>query len=164
MSVLVAPPPSTVTAVIESPLGPLVAAATDAGVCRLEFDGVAPRETLSLGRHPHLDRLRDELADYFAGALSRFTVPLVIRGTAFQEKVWRALLRIPFGKTRSYADVARQVGAPAASRAVGNANGCNRIAIVIPCHRVIAAGGKIGGYGGGLDRKQFLLDLEARIT
>jgi O-6-methylguanine DNA methyltransferase len=115
------------------------------------------------GRHPHLGRLRAELADFFAGALSKFTVPIVVRGTPFQEQVWRELLRIPFGKTRSYADVARSLGAPQASRAVGNANGQNRICILIPCHRVIASGGKLGGYGGGLDRKQFLLDLEGRV-
>jgi O-6-methylguanine DNA methyltransferase len=155
------------TTTIETPLGVLSAGATDDGVCLLEF--AHPRtetETRihgAVGRHRLLDQLRAELADYFAGALSRFTVPLVIRGTPFQEAVWQELLRIPFGATCSYADVARAIGAPRASRAVGAANGQNRICILIPCHRVIASGGSIGGYGGGLDRKRFLLDLERRV-
>ena len=154
------------TMVIETPLGPLTAGATDEGVFRLEFAGPFNEADwnadVSMGRHPFLDRLKAELADYFAGSLSRFTVPLLIRGTPFQETVWRQLLRIPFGETRSYGDVARAIRAPKASRAVGAANGQNRICILIPCHRVIASGGKLGGYGGGLDRKQFLLDLERR--
>ncbi len=153
-----------VTTTLDSPLGPLTAGATDAGICLLEFAGPRPDGPTSIdeapGRHPLLDRLRDELADYFVGQLREFTVPVVCRGTPFQEKVWRELLRIPYAETRSYADVARAVGDANASRAVGSANGRNRIAIVIPCHRVIASGGLIGGYGGGLDRKRFLLDLE----
>lgn len=157
---------SIATAVIETPLGPLTAGATNEGVCRLEFAGLrheADRDgDVSAGRHPFLEWLRSELADYFAGSLSRFTVPLVVRGTPFQETVWRQLLRIPFGETRSYSDVARGIGAPKGSRAVGAANGQNRICILIPCHRVIASGGTLGGYGGGVDRKQFLLDLERR--
>jgi O-6-methylguanine DNA methyltransferase len=160
MTAVAAPPRTAVTAVIDGPLGPLVAGATDAGICRLEFADVRPNDSFAPDRHALLDRLRDELADYFAGALSRFTVPVVLRGTPFQERVWRELLRIPFGETRSYADVARQIGATGASRAVGSANGRNRVTILIPCHRVIASGGWLGGYGGGLDRKRFLLDLE----
>ena len=154
------------TTVIKTPLGPLTAGATDEGICRLEFAGPLNEADwnadVSPGRHPFLDRLKAELADYFAGSLSRFTVTLVIRGTPFQETVWGQLLRIPFGETRSYGDVAQAIRAPKASRAVGAANGQNRICIVIPCHRVIASGCKLGGYGGGLDRKQFLLDLERR--
>jgi O-6-methylguanine DNA methyltransferase len=160
MSAVAMMPRTMTTALIDSPLGPLLAEANDAGICRLEFADAGSADSANLGPHPHLDRLRDELADYFAGTLSRFTVPLIMRGTPFQEKVWRSLLRIPFGETRSYADVARDIGAAGASRAVGSANGRNRIAILIPCHRVIASGGAIGGYGGGLDRKRFLLDLE----
>jgi O-6-methylguanine DNA methyltransferase len=90
----------------------------------------------------------------------RFDLPLAIRGTPFQEQVWRALLEIPYGATWSYRDVATRIGLPGATRAVGTANGMNRIAIVIPCHRVVNADGKLGGYGGGVWRKQFLLDLE----
>jgi O-6-methylguanine DNA methyltransferase len=155
-------PQTVVTTTIASPIGPLIAGATDDGICLLEFGGPRSNGHGTPGRHRFLDQLRSELGDYFAGALSRFTVPLVVRGTPFQETVWQALLRIPFGKTRSYADVARTIGAAKASRAVGHANGQNRICILIPCHRVIASGGSLGGYGGGLDRKQFLLDLERR--
>jgi AraC family transcriptional regulator of adaptative response/methylated-DNA-[protein]-cysteine methyltransferase len=112
------------------------------------------------GRNAHLDRLERELESYFAGGLREVAVPLALRGTPFQEKVWRALLEIPYGETRSYLDVARAVRAPAATRAVGTANGSNRVAIVVPCHRVVNADGRLGGYGGGLHRKRFLLDLE----
>jgi O-6-methylguanine DNA methyltransferase len=149
------------TATIDSPVGRLLVAATDAGICRLEFAEHAPA---AHGRHPHLERLKQELAEYFAGERTSFSVPLIYDGTTFQRSVWDALLRIPYGKTCSYDDIARAVGAPRACRAVGQANGCNRIAIVIPCHRVIAKDGGIGGYGGELWRKQFLLDLEQRAA
>jgi O-6-methylguanine DNA methyltransferase len=150
-----------------------MAGATDDGICMLEFAGVRSegqaealarlfRAEVVSGEHRFLDQLQDELADYFAGRRREFTVPLAIRGTTFQEAVWRELLRIPYGETRSYADVARAVGTANACRAVGAANGQNRIAIVTPCHRVVNTGGSLGGYGGGLDRKQFLLDLERR--
>jgi AraC family transcriptional regulator of adaptative response/methylated-DNA-[protein]-cysteine methyltransferase len=171
---LAAPPRTIITTVFGSPVGPLLAGATDDGICMLEFAGLrSDEQTEALtrvfdvdvveGAHPFLDQLRDELAEYFAGRRREFAVPLVIRGTAFQEKVWRELLRIPYGETRSYADVARAVsGSANGSRAVGSANGRNRIAIVIPCHRVVNAGGNLGGYGGGLERKRLLLDLEWR--
>jgi len=158
---------------LDSPVGPLTAGATDEGICLLEFAG--PRSDLQTnalarffraevaeGNHPYLDQLETELAAYFAGRLREFTVPLVLRGTPFQESVWGELLRIPYGETRSYADIARAVCTVKASRAVGRANGQNRIAIVIPCHRVVNTGGSLGGYGGGLDRKRLLLDLERR--
>ena len=112
------------------------------------------------GRNAHLRLLERELHQYFEGTLREFTVPLVLRGTPFQERVWRALLAIPYGTTRSYAEIAERIGSSGAQRAVGTANGRNRIAIVIPCHRVINAGGALGGYGGGLRRKEFLLELE----
>jgi len=112
------------------------------------------------GSNKHLARLEDELENYFAGKLKRFTVPLIYPGSPFQERVWKALLEIPYGQTRSYEEVAIAVGSPKAVRAVGTANGMNRICIVIPCHRVVNKGGNLGGYGGGLRRKQFLLDLE----
>jgi len=157
---------------IASPVGPLVAGATDAGVCLLEFSDRRMLETqlgtlrrrlgvpLVPGRHRWLDALRAQLDAYFAGRRTGFELPLVIRGTPFQEQVWRALLEIPYGDTWSYKDLAAHIGQPGATRAVGTANGMNRIAIVIPCHRVVNADGRLGGYGGGVWRKQFLLDLE----
>ena len=157
---------------IDSPVGPLTAAAHPDGVCLLEFASPdrLDAEMASLrrwfgtdpvpGRHPHLDRLREELSAYFAGALKQFTVPLVAPGTPFQERVWGELRRIPYGETRSYEELARAVGVVRAPRAVGRANGTNRIAIVIPCHRVVNKNGGLGGYGGLLWRKEFLLRLE----
>ena len=161
-----------VVAWLESPLGPLVAAANDQGICLLEFTDRRMLETqfrtlkklfssaIVPGENAHLKRLRKELEQYFAGDLKQFTVPLVYPGTPFQERVWNELLRIPYGETRSYEDLARRAGAPGAQRAAGTANGANRIAILIPCHRVVNKDGKLGGYGGGLWRKQYLLDLE----
>jgi AraC family transcriptional regulator, regulatory protein of adaptative response / methylated-DNA-[protein]-cysteine methyltransferase len=160
---------------LPSPLGPLVVGATSEGVCLLEF---SDRERLTLQLHrvrtafgmpavpatnDHLKTLETELADYFVGRLRRFTAPLVYPGTAFRRRVWTELLKIPYGETCSYEDLAVAVGAPQAQRAVGSANGANRIAIVIPCHRVVNKGGRIGGYGGGLRRKQFLLELEQQF-
>jgi AraC family transcriptional regulator of adaptative response/methylated-DNA-[protein]-cysteine methyltransferase len=160
--------------VLESPVGPLLVAARDDGVCMLEF---TDRRTLDRqlaaarrrfgdrvvpGRHRYLDQLRAELAEYFMGARIEFEVPLVYAGTPFQKKVWDGLREIPYGKTMSYEALAEAVGAPGAQRAVGHANGQNRIAIVIPCHRVVNKSGRLGGYGGGLWRKEFLLDLERR--
>ena len=158
---------------IDSPVGPLIAGSVDEGICLLEFsdpkrlepqlDTLRRQLTCEVehGGSTHLDRLQRELDAYFAGRSRRFDVPLVIAGTAFQERVWRALLEIPFGTTVSYEALARTVGADGAQRAVGHANGSNRIAIVIPCHRVINKNGKLGGYGGELWRKQALLRLES---
>ena len=159
----------------ESPLGPLIAAANDRGICLLEFTDRRMLETqfrtlkklfacaIVPGENAHLNQLRKELEKYFAGDLKQFSVPLVYPGTPFQERVWNELLRIPYGHTRSYEDVARRIGSADAHRAVGHANGTNRIAIVIPCHRVVNKDGKLGGYGGGLRRKQHLLDLEKKF-
>jgi AraC family transcriptional regulator of adaptative response/methylated-DNA-[protein]-cysteine methyltransferase len=145
-------------ACVESPLGPLVAGATDHGICFLEFadrgEGIAP------GEHEHLGRLKTELAEYFAGSRREFGVPLDAQGTPFQRMVWDELRKIPYGETRSYEAMARNIGKPRAVRAIGHANGLNRIAILIPCHRVVNKSGALGGYGGGLWRKQFLLNLE----
>jgi AraC family transcriptional regulator of adaptative response/methylated-DNA-[protein]-cysteine methyltransferase len=157
---------------LDTPLGPMLAGATDAGICLLEFTDrpMLPTElralerlrgTLVAGRHPHLDGLRRRLDAYFAGRQPSVDVPLDTPGSPFQRRVWEALRRIPAGTTVTYAELAGQVGRPAAARAVGRANGSNRVAVVIPCHRVVAAGGALGGYGGGLDRKRRLLDLEA---
>ncbi len=156
---------------LESPLGPLVIGTTDEGVCLLEFSDRRMLETqlesvrrrlgpALPGSHPLLDQLKSELAEYFAGERREFTVPLVHPGTPFQVNVWTALRQIPYGVTSSYEQLAWAVGSPGAQRAVGRANGQNRIAIVIPCHRVVNKDGKLGGYGGGLWRKQLLLDLE----
>ena len=102
----------------------------------------------------------DQLNAYFAGELTDFDIELDLRGTNFQQRVWKALLTIPYGETRSYGEIAEQIGVPGAARAVGLANGHNPIAIVVPCHRVIGASGSLTGYGGGLDRKRTLLELE----
>ena len=104
----------------------------------------------------------DQLGAYFTGELTDFDIELDLRGTEFQQRVWKALLTIPYGDTRSYGEIAAQIGAPGAARAVGLANGHNPIAIVVPCHRVIGAGGGLTGYGGGLDRKRTLLELEKK--
>lgn len=158
-----------------SPLGPLVAGATSEGVCLLEFTDrrmiEAQFATLRRrfaapvlpGTNGHLERLADELAGYFEGRVRAFSAPLLYPGTPFQRRVWEELLAIPYGQTRSYQGLAEAVGVPGASRAVGRANGLNRIAIVIPCHRVVNKSGELGGYGGGLRRKQFLLDLERGV-
>lgn len=161
---------------IPTPVGTMLAGATDEGVCLLEFTDRRMLETqlkrlrqifkadLLPGVNKHFEVLDRELKEYFNGILKHFTVPLVLTGTPFQEKVWRELLRIPYGVTRSYKKQAESIGAPNAVRAVARANGDNRIAIIIPCHRVIGENGKLTGYGGGLWRKQFLLNLEAGDT
>lgn len=157
---------------IESPLGPLVAGATDQGICLLEFSDRRMLEThykkvqrqmglpLLPYQHPHLTRLAEELSAYFEGTLRTFSLPLHLKGSPFQEKVWQALQHIPTGTTASYDDLAEQIGQPGAVRAVARANGSNRISILIPCHRVIGKDGQLKGYGGGLWRKRLLLELE----
>jgi AraC family transcriptional regulator of adaptative response/methylated-DNA-[protein]-cysteine methyltransferase len=112
------------------------------------------------GDNAVLSLLKKEVAEYFEGRRDRFTVPLEFPGTAFQRRVWEGLRAIPFGKSISYEELARRIGEPRASRAVGHSNGLNRIAILIPCHRVVAKDGSLGGYGGGIWRKQALLELE----
>ncbi|RKY18828.1 MAG: cysteine methyltransferase [Planctomycetota bacterium] len=157
---------------LDSPIGELVVAAVERGVCLLEFAdprrlarqmraltqhlGVAPVD----GPHAHTEQLARELGAYFAGELQRFEVPLALAGTPFQESVWEQLRSIPFGGTISYAELARRIERPTAQRAVAGANAANRLAIVVPCHRVVASDGTLGGYGGGLWRKRELLALE----
>jgi AraC family transcriptional regulator of adaptative response/methylated-DNA-[protein]-cysteine methyltransferase len=157
---------------VETPLGPLVAGSNSRGVCFLEFTDRRMLEkqlrTLNQrfhspilpGTNDYLDTLKKELQQYFAGDLRKFSVPLIHPGSEFQQRVWYALQQIPYGQTCSYQELADRVGHPDAVRAVGTANGMNRICILIPCHRVINKSGKLGGYGGGLWRKKFLLDLE----
>jgi methylated-DNA-[protein]-cysteine S-methyltransferase len=108
--------------------------------------------------------LRRQLAEYFAGERQRFDLPLKLAGTPFQQLVWQELAKIPFGTTISYGELARRVGQPTAFRAVGHANGRNPVSIIVPCHRVIGANGKLTGYGGGLDKKEWLLGWERRVT
>lgn len=152
--------------VMESPLGALKLVASDAGLVAILWPDDAPNR-VRLGPleerpdHPLLVETERQLARYFAGGRAPFTVPLDPRGTDFQKAVWAALLTIPFGETRSYADIARAVGRPAAVRAVGAANGRNPISIIAPCHRVIGSNGALTGFAGGLEAKRFLLALEA---
>lgn len=159
---------------IPSPVGPLTLGVTDQGVCLCEFngrraaEGVADLEHLtglsaSTAPHPLLDRLVAQLDRYFAGERHPFTLPLHLPGTDFQRRVWDQLLQIPFGTTCSYLDIAVKLGNSRAVRAVGLANGQNRVAILVPCHRVIDKSGSLRGYGGGLERKKFLLELEGAI-
>lgn len=161
-----------VTRTIETPFGELLAGATTKGICLLEFtdtDRVAmqlPRleksfkAKIETGNSPFFLVLIKELTAYFKGELQDFTVPLDTNGTAFQMQAWEALLKIPYGETRSYLEQAQVINKPKAFRAVASANRNNRISILIPCHRVIAKNGNLAGYGGGLDRKEFLIKLE----
>jgi AraC family transcriptional regulator of adaptative response/methylated-DNA-[protein]-cysteine methyltransferase len=158
-----------------TPLGPMLAGAAEEGICLLEFTDRRMLETqvkqlqkklecaMVPGSNTHLEKLGQELERYFSGDLREFTVDLVVPGTEFQKAVWERLRKIPYGETLSYEQLARDIGRPGGQRAVGQANGLNRIAIVIPCHRVIRADGSISGYGGGVWRKRFLLEHEKKI-
>ena len=153
----------------DSPVGPLILAASAKGLLALEFDRKGDREqkTPEMTWVESPSKLRPyvrELKEYFAGKRRAFTFPLDLRGTPFQVQCWMALLAIPYGETRSYADIARAVGKAQAFRAVGLANNRNPIAIVVPCHRVIASDGTLCGYGGGLDVKRKLLELEGALS
>ncbi len=158
---------------IETPLCTFVGGVTERGVCLCEFADRGGFERIKTrvekrykaemvpGDNDMLDQLDDELQRYFDGSLREFTVALDLKGTVFQKDVWQQLLKIPYGETRSYGEIAKDLGKPGASRAVGRANGENCVAVIVPCHRVIEAGGGLRGYGGGLDRKKYLLDLES---
>ena len=157
---------------LASPLGPLIAGATDQGICLLEFTDRQRLEsqfvtlqrrykcTIVPGQHEHLTQLQVEFQQYFTGERQSFNVPLDYLGTPFQCRVWDALLSIPYGETRSYQQIAEQISVPNATRAVGRANGDNRLAILIPCHRLVGKDGQLRGYGGGLWRKHLLQALE----
>ncbi|MDH4199291.1 MAG: methylated-DNA--[protein]-cysteine S-methyltransferase [Spirochaetia bacterium] len=157
---------------IISPLGVILAGATKEGVCFLEFsEERIPEEQSSRLRkwfgaelieseNIYLAQLNNQLNEYFNRRRKQFDIPLVLTGTLFQKSAWQALQNIPYGQTQSYKQQAAVIGKPKAVRAVGTANGANRISIIIPCHRVIAENGTLAGYGGGIWRKQFLLDLE----
>ena len=160
---------------ISTPLGPMIAAATDGALCLLEF---ADRRMLELqfrrvrkhfnaffisSSNRILEQTSNELAEYFAGSLQQFTVRLDVPGSPFQKAVWKQLQQLPYGKTVSYRDIAVDLKAPKSVRAVARANGDNRIAIIIPCHRVIGSNGNLTGYGGGLWRKRRLLEVEGHL-
>src|SRR3954452_21578129 len=143
--------------IIPSPVGPLHARTRDGALIALSMRRAAPADD---GDDPVLAALAEQLDAYFAGDLSTFDVPLELHGNPFERRVWDALLEIPYGETISYGELARRIGAPTAARAVGLANSRNPVAILVPCHRVIGANGKLTGYAGGLDMKRALLDLE----
>jgi methylated-DNA-[protein]-cysteine S-methyltransferase len=150
-----------------SPVGALTLVASDAGLTAILWENDRPGR-VPLGAleeapdHPVLAETERQLSGYFAGTRTRFDVPLDFRGTDFQKSVWAALLTIPFGETRSYGAIARQIGRPSASRAVGAANGRNPISIIAPCHRVIGTNGALTGFAGGLAAKELLLGIERR--
>jgi methylated-DNA-[protein]-cysteine S-methyltransferase len=141
-------------------MGPLGVAADDAGIRAVHFTGPGGR----LGDHPLLVVATAQLGEYFAGSLTGFDLPLADPGgTPFERAVWAAIAAIPYGETATYGEIAAQVGEPDAARAVGVACNRNPLPIVVPCHRVVGAGGKLVGFGGGLPRKRYLLELEARV-
>jgi AraC family transcriptional regulator of adaptative response/methylated-DNA-[protein]-cysteine methyltransferase len=161
---------------IKTPLGEMIAGATDEGICLLEFTDrrMLPTEYKDLvrllkmdmedGENKHLKTLKKQLKEYFDGKRKEFTIPLVTPGSEFQKAVWKELQNIEFGSTRSYHEQAIALGRPDSVRAVANANGMNRISILIPCHRVIGSDGRLTGYGGGLKRKKWLLDHEKKYS
>lgn len=162
---------------LESPLGDLLAVASSAGLALLEFHDrrALPTELKRLRSsepgmadprraEQHLDAAATQMDEYFRGARPSFDLPLDLDGTPFERRVWELLLAIPCGRTRSYADLAAELGKLNGQRAVGRANGANRIAIVVPCHRVICSDGTLGGYGGKLWRKEWLLEHEAKMS
>jgi len=155
---------SEVSIEVQSPVGRLRLVAGDAALLGVWFAGRGGPAPAPAAAHPVLEEARRQLESYFAGRRRAFDLPLEPRGTPFQREVWQALRAIPFGETRSYGELARQLGRPAATRAVGAANGRNPIAIVIPCHRVIGADGSLTGYGGGMERKRWLLEHERGLA
>jgi AraC family transcriptional regulator of adaptative response/methylated-DNA-[protein]-cysteine methyltransferase len=159
--------------IVESPIGELVAGASDAGCCVCEFHDRGGFDRIRVrverrhgtrmieGEHPLITKMELQLGEYFRGKRTRFDLELDLKGSPFEISVWRELLAIPYGETRAYGELAKLLGKPGAARAVGRANGSNFLAIIVPCHRVIQEDGSLRGYGGGLWRKKFLLDLEA---
>jgi len=164
------------TTEIETELGIMIAGAVEEGLCLLEFSDRRMlnteykdlarylKTTIQDGENRHFKLLRKQLKEYFDGRRKEFTVPLITPGTPFQQAVWKELMNIPFGTTRSYLEQSIALGKPDSIRAVANANGMNRISIIIPCHRVIGSDGHLTGYGGGLKRKKWLLDHEKRYS
>lgn len=165
-------PTQLTTVNFSTPIGDMFACASNEGVCLVEFierkllekemADLAKRLNASIveGDHPHLEKLQQQMKEYFAGERKQFDFPLHMPGTPFQQQVWQALLTIPYGTTRSYTEQALYINNPVAVRAVARANGMNRIAVIVPCHRVIGSNGALTGYAGGLERKKWLLDFE----
>ncbi len=152
---------------VESPIGPITLVAEDGVLAGCYMDVQRHRPAPDVFGHEDQDGFAEparQLAEYFAGERTDFDLELRMTGTGFQRRVWAALREIPYGETESYGELAQRIGDPGASRAVGLANGKNPVGIIVPCHRVIGANGSLTGYGGGLPRKQFLLDLEARVS
>ncbi|MBS0629764.1 MAG: methylated-DNA--[protein]-cysteine S-methyltransferase [Verrucomicrobia bacterium] len=147
---------------IPTPLGPMLAIADEKALYVLEFEHRKRSHNTPSGRTSPIDQIAQELELYFAGKVQEFRTPIAPQGTAFQKQVWEQLQKIPYGETISYSDLAIAVDNPLGCRAVAQANGANQLAIIIPCHRVINKSGAIGGYGGGLDKKQWLLNLESK--
>lgn len=160
---------------LETPLGPMLAVADERALHLLEFIDyrnlkqevarlkIRTKSTIVSGTTEIINSIEKELKAYFEGRLRDFKTPLFLSGSPFQKQAWEALMRIPHGETRSYAEQAHTIGKPSAYRAVANANGANQIAIVIPCHRIINSNGKLGGYGGGVDRKKWLIQFEKSL-
>ncbi len=152
---------------LDSPVGRLLVLGDDQFVTGIYFPQ-HKRSPVVADRWPQKDEpfaeVREQLAEYFAGERQQFDVPLRLIGTPFQQRVWQALAQIPFGETISYAQLATRVGQPTASRAVGNANGRNPLSILVPCHRIVGASGKLTGYAGGLENKEWLLAWEQQVT
>lgn len=148
---------------LQSPLGPLQAEVQAGALRRLVFSEDAVDTAAEAGDAAVLDAVARQLTDYFAGTRRAFELPLAPEGTAFERRVWAALLTLPHGQTRSYGEIARSLGQPSAARAVGTANARNPIAILIPCHRIIGSDGRLTGYAGGLARKEALLRLEGAL-
>jgi len=164
------------TAIIETPLGEMAAAATKDGICLLEFTSrpalesefnrlaLTFGETVTSGSNRHLRALKKQVKEYFKGKRKEFSLPLITPGTDFQTAVWNNLKKIPYGKTISYLQLAKSIKNPGAARAVAAANGSNRIAIIIPCHRVIGSDGDLVGYAGGLEKKKWLIEHEKKYS
>lgn len=144
------------TTVIDTPLGLLYAKADHKALYYLGFEV----QEIPAGNTPPLQQIRTEIAAYFRGEIKNFQTPIALNGSDFQNKVWKALMRIPFGKTKSYKEIGSEIDCPKGSRAVGNANGANPFLIIVPCHRVIASDGTLGGYSAGIDKKEWLLSHE----
>ncbi|CNF07536.1 methylated-DNA-protein-cysteine methyltransferase Ogt [Mycobacterium tuberculosis] len=154
--------------VLDSPVGPLTLVATDGALSGLYMEKqrhLPSEETFGAPDDPDTEpfaTVAAQLTAYFAGELTEFDVPLALRGTPFQQRVWTALQGIPYGETTTYGELAAELGSPTASRAVGLANGRNPVGVIVPCHRVVGSTGSLTGYGGGLDRKRYLLDFERK--
>ena len=172
MSPARATPPRRTRVITDSPIGPLTLLAVNGSLAGLYMegrepegpDGLVPADSTDDANALVLDETARQLEEYFAGQRRNFDLPLGLEGTSFQRQVWEALLDIPFGETTSYGKLASEIGRPTAARAVGMANGSNPVSIIVPCHRVVGSNGSLTGYGGGLDRKQRLLDMERQVS